>query len=637
MADDPYSDFFLGKGTSAPKEKTPSSAPKIIEPPQGRVPDPYSGFYSTVPEVKTAAKKTAADYSAMPWGEVLSKGGEEFFPSAGRALKAIPSAIYNYPETIEAIKKAGVGKIVESVIEPYKAIGKAVMPTSLGGDSGELKKMIAEDPYSVLSAVPVGGALGAVGKGLGAAGTIGKIGGAPLRAAGYITSKASDPLGTMLGVGSGIAGLGPAAYRKARAVGAGIEDYPFEMAYKAGAMPSGSAEKSAFNQFASGQGNASEFAIKAQNAARAIRDKELSDWAKSKGVTTSAFTQPLPYTLVHQAINDYRNTRLPPRQFGMDSANAAHDALDKIERNILTRQLPQNAAHPVNTLSGFDQLKQELWDASEAAGSDMERNAILAAHRGVKDTLMTAAPEYEDLMSRWRAINTNIQNINKTLGTTDKVAANAALAKFVKQQKTPEGRDLISKLAEHEPELPYMAAGSVLHHDTARGGAGIGQTIALSQYGPQILSSLASGRPLEAAKGLGAAALNVGMQSPSLAKDISYTAGQLSQVPPVPLIAAATKVGKAAYPYAYPAAYQIEKMKEEQPEPAFSPSHPIEVSRATGGRAPRATGGRIGMTAERLLSMLEGAKRSVQKDTEALLQEPDEKIAKALTIAKEGI
>jgi len=54
-------------------------------------------------------------------------------------------------------------------------------------------------------------------------------------------------------------------------------------------------------------------------------------------------------------------------------------------------------------------------------------------------------------------------------------------------------------------------------------------------------------------------------------------------------------------------------------------------------RPVRATGGRIGMTAERLLSMLEGAKRSVQKDTEALLQEPDEKIAKALTIAKEGI
>lgn len=54
-------------------------------------------------------------------------------------------------------------------------------------------------------------------------------------------------------------------------------------------------------------------------------------------------------------------------------------------------------------------------------------------------------------------------------------------------------------------------------------------------------------------------------------------------------------------------------------------------------RPVRASGGRIGMTAERLLSMLEGAKKSVQQDTEALLQEPDEKIAKALTIAKEGI
>lgn len=629
MADDPYSDLFLGKESVKTADRKPVPETPRSEPPKKQFSDPYSQDYSAEPEVKVAPKRTAAEYSAMPWKEVLAKGGEEFLPSAGRALKAIPSAIYNYPETIAAIKKAGLGNIVESIVEPYKAIGKAVLPTSLGGDTGELKKMIAEDPYSVLSTVPVGGAIGAFGKGLGAAGTIGKVAGAPLRAAGYVTSKVSDPLGTIVGAGSGLAGLGPAAYRRARLVGTGVEDYPFEMAYKAGAAPSGDIGKAAFNQFASGTGDVNEFAIKAQNAAKAIRNQEISDWSKSKGAMTGAFTQPLPYTLVHDAINDYRKTRLPARGFGMESADAAHEALDKIERNILKRQLPQNAAHPINTLAGFDQLKQELWDASQMAGSDMEKNAILAAHRGVKDTLTNVAPEYENLMNRWREIDTNIKNITKSLGATDKVAANNALARFVKQQKTPEGRDLIAKLAEHEPELPYMAAGSVLHHDTARGAAGLGQALAFSQYLPEAWGSLMAGRPLESAKGIGKAILGVGMQSPSLMKNISYTAGQLSRVPPVPQIAAAAQATKAAYPFAYPAAYQLEKMEEQ----------PAEEPRATGGRVTRATGGGVkrGMTAKVLMAAVERAKEDGQKATESILDAPDEHVVHALKVANQNI
>lgn len=630
MANDPYSELFDATPIDEKKGPARKEPERKAEPaPRKQYADPYSELYETAPAVAAPVKKTAAEYSAMPWKEVLAKGGEEFIPSAGRALKAIPSAIYNYPETIAAIKKAGLGKVVESIVEPYKAIGKAVLPTSMGGDSGELKKMIAEDPYSILSTVPVGGAIGAVGKGLGAAGTLGRVAGAPLRAAGYVTSKVADPLGTIAGAGAGLAGLGPAAYRRARLIGTGVEDYPFEMAYKAGAAPSGDVGKAAFNQFASGSGDVNQFAIKAQNAAKAIRNQEISDWAKSKGAMTGAFTQPLPYTLVHQAIDNYRSTRLPPRGIGMASSEAAHDALDNIERNILKRQLPGNINKPYNTLAGFDQLKQELYDVAESAGSPMERNAILAAHHGVKDTLTNVAPEYENLMNRWREIDTNIKNITKSLGATDKVAANNALARFVKQQKTPEGRDLIAKLAEHEPELPYMAAGSVLHHDTARGAAGLGQALAFSQYLPEAWGAMMAGRPLESAKGLGKALLGVGMQSPSLMKDISYTGGQLSRVPPIPQIAAATKAAKAAYPLAYPAAYQIQNIEEQ----------PAEEPRAYGGRSARATGGRInrGMTAQMLIAAVERAKANGQKTTESILNAPDEHVVQALKVANENI
>ncbi|MGI9231876.1 MAG: hypothetical protein ACR2HL_09150 [Methylocystis sp.] len=604
-------------------------------------------MYETPATAAAPVKKTAAEYAGMPWRDVLSKGAEEFLPSAGRAIKAIPAAIMHPSETAGAFKKAGLGaagkmglyeeKDPRARAEQEAMFGAMVEPVTATyhaarGDTGELKKLIAEDPFAVasLAGAPIGGGIGAVGRGLGAAGTLGKIAGAPLRAAGAVTSAVSDPLGALGGLGKGAVGAGAEAMRKFRRLETGVEDYPFEMAYKAGALPSGAAPKEAFNAFATGSGDIQDFAQKAKDAAKSLRDKEISDWAKSKGVMAGSFTQPLPYDLVHSAINEYRSTRLPPRQFGMSSANAAHDALENIERNLLKRQLPQNAKNPVNTLAGFDQLKQELWDASERAGTNMEKNAILSAYHGVKDTLNRAAPDYQELMDRWRATNANISNIEKSLGTTDKVAANAALARFVKQQKTPEGRDLIAQLSEHEPELPYMAAGAALRDASARGHSGIGQAIMMSQYIPYIFRGVTEGKLGDVAQGLGMAGAQAALQSPSLARNISYTAGQLSRTPPVRAVSTAKNVVEGAWPYAYPAAYQEERARREV-EPLFNEKNPIEVSRATGGRINR------GMSAQMLIAAVERDKADGQKATESILEQPDEHVVQALKVANANI
>ncbi len=55
-----------------------------------------------------------------------------------------------------------------------------------------------------------------------------------------------------------------------------------------------------------------------------------------------------------------------------------------------------------------------------------------------------------------------------------------------------------------------------------------------------------------------------------------------------------------------------------------------------GGRATRATGGRV-MTAERMMSMAKRAKKEIENQTKALLDEPDEHIVKALKVANEHI
>jgi len=55
-----------------------------------------------------------------------------------------------------------------------------------------------------------------------------------------------------------------------------------------------------------------------------------------------------------------------------------------------------------------------------------------------------------------------------------------------------------------------------------------------------------------------------------------------------------------------------------------------------GGRATRATGGRI-MTAERMISMAKRAKKEIEQQTKAILDEPDETVVKALKIANQHI
>ena len=75
---------------------------------------------------------------------------------------------------------------------------------------------------------------------------------------------------------------------------------------------------------------------------------------------------------------------------------------------------------------------------------------------------------------------------------------------------------------------------------------------------------------------------------------------------------------------------------EQQESPATSlPRFSMPSAQARGGVA-RATGGRI-MTADRMISMAKRAKKEIESQTKALLDEPDEHIVKALKVANEHI
>jgi len=609
---------------------------------------PYFGGADEAPlfQPKPTPQPTAfpkEQYENMPWGEVLSRGVRELAPSAGRSLAAIPSAIYNYPETGRALKEIGLGaagrlglyqekdpeararqaQMVETMVEPF---------TSVAG----FKKTLAEDPYAILSAAatPFGGGLAKAGEIVGAASTAGRT----LSGLGKAARYAMDPTQAAMGAVGDVAGYGLEKLRGIRDISTNVPRYSYEKAFEAGTLPEGDIGKQAFKDFASGQGSATEFSQRARKATEALRNQAMQDWVATKGQMTGAHTQPLSYQTTLDAISKARS-ELTPRDIALAPDIAAHDALDTLERNIANRTLKYGQNNPVHTLFGFDRLKQNLWDfANDETKGAADRNAALAAYRGVKETINQAAPEYGALMDQFQAIDDQIKNVQKTLGTTNKTAANAEMAKFLKAQKTPEGVDLISQLAQHDPVLPFMTAGSTLRPGTASGVPGAIEKGSLPLHALNIATGVLSANPFHALSAMGLAGAQTALQSPSLMGDISYKAGKIASSRPAAAARALPKVTRAAQPVATQLTRARPEIEREiigsvtpmEEEPPYFPG-PDE------NRPVRATGGRIGMTAERLLSMLEGAKRSVQKDTEALLQEPDEKIAKALTIAKEGI
>lgn len=78
----------------------------------------------------------------------------------------------------------------------------------------------------------------------------------------------------------------------------------------------------------------------------------------------------------------------------------------------------------------------------------------------------------------------------------------------------------------------------------------------------------------------------------------------------------------------------VEQYEKSQTQPREMP-----IPMPDFGRRERASGGRIpgSMTAEKLLAALKSAHKSVQNETKSLLDEPDEVIAKALTVANKHI
>jgi len=260
-----------------------------------------------------------------------------------------------------------------------------------------------------------------------------------------------------------------------------------------------------------------------------------------------------------------------------------------------------SAKHPnSHTITDFNEMKQAVNNiASDYRPGTPERRIADQVAQSIGETIRKADPRYAQVMETYGKTSDLLKELSKELLGPNSNTVVTRMRKILKDQDKASKGALLDELAKINPDLPYMIAGQELTQLFPQGMRG-----ALTSVG-----AIYGGGPI--------GALTVPLMSPRFGGGMQYGIGAVSGVPsqierrvPAPLRAGAYGAGEATQ--------------------ALQPAEEERTQRASGGR----TGAGI---AESLIRAAEKAKRELAQETEALLNKPDEHIAKALEIAKKNI
>ncbi len=592
------------------------------------------------PKLPEPKDRSLQYWENAPAGEVFQGFKEQFLPSVGRAIAAIPQAILNPSETLGALKQAGSGAVSKvqgafgAVQDPEQkaqteAVFNAIIEpfTSVGG----FKKALATDPYSVLSvaAIPVSGGASALGRGAQAVGTA-TAAGRVLSGAetlGKITAGAMDPIyGATKVAGALASGVGVPAASKASSTLSEVPEAAYSVAFEAGKAQD-PVIKSAFNTYAKGQGRAEDFSRAVSAASRKMRDAEMTAWAADKANALS-LKQVVPAQPILDAIAEARST-IGPRSTSFGPSLKAHTYLDDLETR-LAKIFTQPTTSPARTVEGFDQLKRNLYQIGEET-TGMTSQAVKKVNAGVRQAMANVSPEYVKLMEKYQEIDDRLRTIRKSLNTGDNVSAVRELNSFIKAQDDVQKGRFIGDLAQYDPRIPYMVAGASIHQ--AAGTPSKWSTILTGGQLANIGWALSSMNPYHIA----AAIAGLGASSPKLTSEIARTSGAIAgaaeRVPSV--VTAPAAAGARLAPEIIQEAQEGVAQQKTPAKPRMSDREILEeIERFT--RPQRKAGGRV-MSAQHMVAAADRAKKAISGKTEALLKSSDETVAKALEIAKQNL
>jgi len=533
----------------------------------------------------------------MALGDVASSAAKNFVPSAKAFGHALVTPFLQPQETAQAIGQLGTGlysKAQGALGYSQEATKKAEDEAAVNqmgqlmkeryGSVEAAKRTFAEDPVGFLADVSTpltgGGSLAARAPGI-----IGKIG-----EAAATVGRAVDPL-TIATQAPKVTGKAVmSAVNAPLSLQSGVAFKSLQDAREAGAT----ANPAFWRTMASG--DPAEVVSSVSNGIKQAA-KERSD-AYLSGMSQTDRNAVLGYDKVDAALKEARDMAYPGGGNPFDPKSNTVQTYERMQNLI---DAWKNDPKRPPTMENFDLLKQGIRDSgwgSTMPGSPERRMIDLLAN-AAKNTIPDAA--YRNTMEAYAKSTQGLNDLTKGL-TVRNGSTSSQIRKILKDQK--DGGDLIKRLSQYDPDLPYKIAGLDVHEYMPKGFLG------------RIAGSL-SGLGAASVFGPHGLAAYVG-SSPRVGGLLNYGVGRATGLPSRivdqnrPLVEAARQAGRA------------EDVLGPQPQ-------------ARGGRAHRASGGRLTSvtTAPMLVAAAERAKKGHGKATEPLLNQSDEAITRALAIANQ--
>jgi hypothetical protein len=589
-----------------------TSTPTVAAPPAA---DP---FYAPKPPPAPAVSKPLTGM------EVARQAYKNIGPSAVKAAKELVYPFTHAPETIAGLQTIGAG--LASKAAPYVGAGyrSPEGEQALGsiadyykqryGSLDAAKRAFAEDPVGTMMDVSTavtgyGGV--ARGAGLGAskvarlAGRTGALGEAlaegghgvaelgrlidPVSAATSLGAMAAEPItkGVLPEVLALHTGKSAESFRRAEEAGAGKNEE--------------------FWRHLWGSGKPEEVIDKTRDALQSIKDQRSQEYTSTSRGWKSSQT-PLNLNNVRLTFSDIIGEHTPQ---GGQIAMRMEEPLDKI-KSVIDRYSPTK-----KTMSDLDLMKKDLDSLyyDSAFRNPDAKAALTRVRQEVWNTISDHDPVYADIMGKYEQATNEINNIISDIGT-DRASTATRLRKLVKASD----KDTVRRLAEENPNLPYMIAGQEL---TPMGLGGIRGALASSLYAIPALSTFNPAMIPYAA--------GIGLAFPRVSGTLQTGAGALRTLPMKMEAASIPQTARRAMITAqkprFEASVTAAEPKKDEGEDYFY----TRTGRASGGRINR------GMNAQMLMAAVERAKANGQKNTESILNAPDEHVVQALKVANENI
>jgi hypothetical protein len=534
------------------------------------------------PSVEYDPNASTGDYLA---GALKNAPGSA--AKVGEGLYNAAKYVWNNPsETAEVIGKAGVGLLSKANTalggtDRYEE-GEKLVDVVWNDAKGRWEnpaKTFHDDPFAIsLDVATVAPGIGMAGRAAG----LGKLATGVEKVAAL-----GDPVnlalqGAKLGT-KAVTRPTAALLRYPEAVATGVPLNALKIAEQSG-RSADPAVRGAFRTGMKGSGDPREIARTAVSAMEEKRRAMSNGYVAQRGELT---TQELPMTDIRSAFND---AMMAANRYGTRVGTPVVDALKKMDDKIRLYE-----AHPdagARTAVQLDLLKRDLNDiVRELNPSD--RGAVASVPKSVRDTIATVDGKYADMMDYWQNWIATMRDLQSTLGTGDRVSETARLAKLMSTMKNNDKLNLLKQL-EDTPSgknLKEMIAGAAFKDIMPP---------AMQGFGLGILGPILAGGP----HGMAAAAA----ASPRLAGLTQYGIGRteslVNAIPKPPAVA--TNVLS-----------QIGQERE---------------GRKSGGRVSKHEA-----DADQLVRAAERAKKGWSAQTEPLLNQSDEAVAKALEVANRSI